>query len=119
MSMDRRELFKFVAGAAAGVAVSGLPKGQEPEEGTFVQMDDTPKEYFPTGEEPEFILTEADIGSLIEDDDTVKDLVVSDDRRSFTVRLPPPTEGRLIYIKNPKTFDSIVVLGDGKLWHVI
>jgi hypothetical protein len=118
MSMDRRQMFKFVAGAAIGVAVPGTAT-QEPEEGTFAQMDDTPKEYFPTGEEPDFILTEADIGSLIEDDDTVKDLVVADDRRSFTVRLPPPTEGRLIYIKNPKTCDSLAVLGDGKLWHII
>lgn len=117
MSMDRRQMFKFVAGAAIGVAVPGTAT-QELGEGTFAQMDDTPKEYFPS-DQPELILTDVDL-AVVGEDLTRQELRVHDGTgASVSLFLPNPTAGKELYVKNPKTCESLRLIGDGKLWHII
>lgn len=101
MKTDRRTLFKFLAGAAAGVAVGG---GKAEAKGTFLDLDDTPKSYaLEVG--TDVLFTDKDIPGLLKGD-------------GFTVSLPPPIEGRTVIIKNNLSYESITVVSDGENWHL-
>lgn len=98
--MDRRDLFKFVGGIAAGALVKATEVDKPP-----IQTVDPPDCVQVSSGSMELIVTDEDIAKAVETGE-------------FSVHLPPPEEGRQIMIKNMSTYHAITVVSDGATWHV-